>query len=120
MTPAKRRVLLVEDEYFILLLLQRMLENLGYDVVAKALTLSQARDAMEREAKLDLAVLDVNLNGERSYPLADELLARNVPVVFSTGFGRAGLDKAYERWPVLQKPYSQDELARALSELGLY
>src|SRR4051794_22900016 len=82
-----RRVLVVEDEMIVAWLLQDMLADLGCAVVGPAARVSQALAMIDAEA-IDAAVLDVNLNGQKSYPVADALAARGMPFVFSTGYGR--------------------------------
>ena len=66
---------------------------------------------------IDVAVLDVNLNGQLSYPVADALAARGIPFVFSTGYGKDRLPDGYRSFPVLQKPFHVDELGDALTQL---
>jgi CheY-like chemotaxis protein len=66
---------------------------------------------------LDGAVLDINLNGVESYPVADELAARNVPFVFSTNYGKKSLHNGYSSFPLLQKPFSLQEISDAIAEL---
>jgi CheY-like chemotaxis protein len=72
---------------------------------------------IETAGVLDAAVLDVNLNGEKSYPVADKLAARDVPFVFSTGYGRKSLQIGYASFPLLQKPFSLQEMGDALTGL---
>ena len=81
-----RRVLVVEDEMIVAWLLEDMLADFGCTIVGPAARIDQALAMIKAEA-LDAAVLDVNLNGQQSYPLADALVTRGVPFVFSTGYG---------------------------------
>jgi FixJ family two-component response regulator len=60
------------------------------------------------------AVLDVNVAGEPVYPVAEALTARGIPVVFTTGYGDSGIAAPWRDWPIVQKPFSQDQLERAL------
>lgn len=108
------RVLVVEDEAAISLLLEDMLLDLGCEVVGPAGRLAVAK-VMAEEEQLDLAILDVNVAGEPIYPVVDALAKRGVPFVFSTGYGSAGIDEPYRNRPVLQKPFGQADLARLLS-----
>lgn len=108
------RVLVVEDEAAISLLLEDMLLDLGCEVVGPAGRLAVAK-VMAEEENLDLAILDVNVAGEPIYPVVDALAKRGVPFVFSTGYGSAGIDEPYRNRPVLQKPFGQSDLARLLS-----
>ena len=66
---------------------------------------------------IDAAVLDVNLDGQKSYPVADALAARGVPFVFSTGYDKGRLLDGYRSFPVLQKPYQRSELGDTLAKL---
>jgi CheY-like chemotaxis protein len=107
------RVLVVEDEAAISLLLEDMLLDFGCEVVGPAARLAAALDAVQRE-RLDLAILDVNVAGEPIYPVAEALLERSVPFVFSTGYGSAGIKDAFRDRPVLQKPFAQHDLKQKL------
>jgi DNA-binding response OmpR family regulator len=110
MTPfAGIRVLLVEDEGTVAMLIEEMLEELGCTVVASIPRLALARE-MANTAEVDLAILDVNLAGERVFPVADILRARSVPFLFSTGYGASGLPADFAECPVLHKPFSENEL----------
>ena len=111
-----RRVLLVEDEVMVAWALEDMLAELGCTVVGPAARVDQALAMIEAEA-VDAVVLDVNLNGERSYPVADALAARGVPFVFSTGYNKNGLHAGYLGFPMLQKPFERSQLSDALARL---
>jgi PAS domain S-box-containing protein len=109
-----RRVLLVEDEPLIRLLMESTLTRLGCTIVGPAGTLAEARRLAERgPAGLDAAVLDVNLHGEPSYQLAESLAARGVKVIFVTGYGDLP-DHLAGLGPLLRKPIEEDALAAAL------
>jgi CheY-like chemotaxis protein len=110
----RRRVLVVEDEIMIRMLLEDMLDDLGYEVAGAAGTIDEAL-ALAREVTLDVAILDVNLNGNPAYPVADALAARRVPFIFSTGYGEQGLPEAYRDCQLLQKPFQVENLERALA-----
>lgn len=110
---ARRRVLIVEDEMLIGMLLEDMLADLGHEVVAVVPRLKDALAAVQSKT-FDLAILDVHLQGESAFPVADALIARNVPFVFATGYGERGLPEAYRERPVLQKPFARDDLERVL------
>jgi CheY-like chemotaxis protein len=111
-----RRVLLVEDEIIVAWLLEDMLADLGCAVVGPAASINQAL-AMIRTEAIDAAVLDVNLDGQMSYPIADALAARGVPFVFSTGYHKDRLLERYRTFPALQKPFHLSELTDMLAML---
>ena len=112
----KRRVLVVEDEMLIGMLLEDMLTDLGHEVAAIVPRLKDALAAVERET-YDIAVLDVHLHGESAFPVAEALIAKGVPFVFATGYGERGLPESYRGRPVLQKPFAKDDLERVLKTL---
>jgi CheY-like chemotaxis protein len=110
------RVLVVEDEMMVSMLIEDMLAELGCEVVGPASRLDEAL-AIAKEAELDCAVLDVNLGGQPIFPLADLLRERGRPFAFATGYGDAGLRDVDRGSPVLQKPFREGDLARVLGEL---
>jgi CheY-like chemotaxis protein len=110
---AGKRVLIVEDEAIIAMLLEDMLDDLGCKVVAVASDLSAAMKSIG-SSEFDLAILDVNLRGQPSFPAARALMDRAVRFVFSTGYGGLGIPHEYDAVPKLQKPFQQSELERAI------
>jgi CheY-like chemotaxis protein len=111
-----RRVLVIEDEMLVLMGLEDMLADLGCTSIATAGTLEKALDLIATQT-FDLATLDVNLNGERSYPAAQALIEAHVPFAFSTGYGEHGVDEGYGTHPVLSKPFSRPQVVRVLTAL---
>ncbi|HMD63388.1 MAG TPA: response regulator [Stellaceae bacterium] len=111
-----RRVLVVEDEFLIAVLIQEMLESAGCLVSGPISRLAEALDAAGRE-DCDAAVLDVNLAGDRIYPVAEILSRRNVPFVFVTGYGQSVLPTEYARRPRLCKPFRMADLLGTVSTL---
>ena len=111
-TPAKR-ILVVEDELMIRMLLEDMLGELGHTVAAEAARIEEALDAA-KNADFDIAILDVNLNGQPISPVADALVARGMPFVFATGYGERGLPEPYRDRPTLKKPFQMDGLKQML------
>ena len=112
---AGARVLLVEDEFFVALAVEDVLQGLGCTIVGPVPNLTGALQAALTEA-LSGAVLDVNLNGEKVFPAADELLARRIPFVFATGYGSADLPERFRNIPRVQKPFSPDDLRQTVRE----
>jgi CheY-like chemotaxis protein len=111
-TQAKR-ILVVEDELMIRMLLEDMLGELGYTVAAEAARIEEALEAA-KTADFDLAILDVNLNGQPVSPVADALVARGTPFVFATGYGERGLPESYRDRPTLKKPFQLEGLKQML------
>ena len=112
--PAQaKRILVVEDELMIRMLLEDMLGELGYTVTAEAARIDEALEAA-KTADFDLAILDVNLDGQPVLPVADALVARGMPFVFATGYGERGLPESYRDRPMLKKPFQMDGLKRML------
>lgn len=111
-TPTKR-ILVVEDELMIRMLLEDMLGELGYTVAAEAARIEEALEAA-KNADFDIAILDVNLNGQPISPVADALVARGMPFVFATGYGERGLPEPYRDRPTLKKPFQMDGLKQML------
>lgn len=110
------RVLLVEDESLVAMLLEDMLTALGYEIAGVASRLEPALQLAEA-AQYDVAVLDVNLGGAvRSFPVADRLRARGIPFVFATGYGTGCLGDRTSHAPVVRKPFGAKDLARALDQ----
>jgi len=114
--PSEARILVVEDEYLIRMLLEDMLADLGYTVAAALGTMAEAR-AFAESGEFDLAILDVNLDGEAIYPVADILAKRGLPFVFVTGYGERGLAEPYRIRPSLQKPFQVEQMKKALAAL---
>jgi CheY-like chemotaxis protein len=117
LTPSgSLKVLLVEDEGMVAALIEDMLSDLGHQVVAAAARVATAMQ-IAKTAAFDLAIIDINLNGEPSYPLADVLTERNIPFVFATGYGSQGLSPKFAAIPTLQKPFVSAELQNVLTRL---
>jgi DNA-binding response OmpR family regulator len=110
------RVLVVEDEYFVAILIEEILESAGCIVMGPIPRLPEALDAIDHE-DFDAAVLDVNLAGERINPVADALTERNVPFLFVTGYGANALPGEYAQRPHICKPFRMAELLGALSSV---
>lgn len=115
-TPSGLRVFLVEDEFHVLLLLEEMLAEIGCTIVATASSVSSALEKAQT-CEADAAVLDVNLAGQKVYPVADCLRRRGIPFLFSTGYGIGGIEQPWRSYPVVEKPYLPEQLSAALARL---
>jgi len=113
-----RRVLVVEDEYFVADDIVRALHQLGAEVVGPFGSRDEALASFSVEDAIDVAVLDINLHGEPIYPLADALRQHGVPFVFATGYAKSSLPAAYRDIPRWEKPFDPKSLAQALSDLN--
>jgi CheY-like chemotaxis protein len=113
-TPA--RILVVEDEYLIRMLLEDMLGDLGHTVAAAVGTIAEAKE-LAATGEFDCAVLDVNLDGQEIFPVADILMKRGMPFVFVTGYGESSLPEAYRGRPALQKPFQAERLEQTLASM---
>jgi CheY-like chemotaxis protein len=111
-----RRVLLVEDEVMVAMYVEDVLTELGCSVVGLGTNLNQAL-AHAQSAEFDFAVLDINLGGELSFPVADILRQRKIPFLFISGYTSAGIADEYRNELRLRKPFRTAELARAISRL---
>jgi CheY-like chemotaxis protein len=107
----------IEDEMLVAMNIEDMLLDLGHEVAGLASRLGPAL-ALARESRFDAAMLDVNLAGEPSYPVADVLIERGVPFLFATGYGRQGIEEPYRAYPLLQKPFRAVELGQALAGIA--
>ena len=109
------RVLVVEDEALVSMLLEDMLADHGCEVAATASRIAQALDMVaDDNLSFDAAILDVNLGGEPIFPVAEALAARGAPFVFATGYGAGGLPETWRSRPTLQKPFSHEDVGKAL------
>ena len=116
-TAAPRRILVVEDEMLIGMLLEDMLTDMGYVVVGLVSRVNEALAAVQRET-FDFAILDVHLNGQAVFPVAEALIERGIPFVFATGYGERGLPDQYRSRPILQKPFARDDLEKMVAQLS--
>jgi CheY-like chemotaxis protein len=111
-----RRVLVVEDEMLVLIMIEDMLADLGCSLVTSAATVDKALALIDAQA-FDAAMLDMNLNGSDSHPVAEALSARGVPFIYSTGNTGHGSRDSYSGRPVLKKPFKYEELVAILARL---
>jgi CheY-like chemotaxis protein len=110
-----RRILVVEDEYLIAMTLSEHLEEVGSTVVGPVSSVEKAIKAIESNQQIDAAVVDVNLGGAMAFPVADALLARNIPFIFTSGYEGDALRERYPQIKNCLKPYLFPEMERALA-----
>jgi CheY-like chemotaxis protein len=111
------RVLLVEDQMIVALQIEDMLRATGCEVVGPVGTLRAAITLAHEEA-FDVAVLDINLDGEKVYPAADELQTRNIPFILATGYGESTLPEKWRDQPRLSKPFRREQLEQLLRSVA--
>ena len=109
-----RRVLVIEDESLVAMLLETILDDMGCTVVGPESNIDDGLRAATTEGGLDAALLDVNVAGREVFPVAEALRARGVPFVFSTGYGEAGLPEHWRGNPTIQKPFTEGAIRDAL------
>ena len=111
---AGRRILVIEDESLVAMLLETVLEDLGCEVVGPESNIDDGLVVATEAEGLDAALLDVNVAGREVFPVAEALLARKIPVVFSTGYGESGLPPHWRGRPTVQKPFTEATIRDAL------
>lgn len=112
---ARKRILVVEDEYMIAEDMAQDLRAMGVEVVGPVPSVERALAAVEAESDLDGAVLDINLKGHMVYPVVDALRARNVPVLFTTGYDASAIPARYANVEHCEKPLTGSRLKTALA-----
>ena len=110
---AQISVLVVEDDPMIRMLLKDMLDDLGHILAGEAGRIDEAL-TLARQAEFDVAILDVDLKGQPISPVVEILIARGLPFVFASGYGRLGVPEPYRSTPTLQKPFEADALEQAI------
>ena len=108
------KAFVVEDEGSVAFMIEDMLQELGCIVHASVAHLEDAC-RMADTAPVDFAMLDVNLNGQLVFPVAEILRKRQIPFIFSTGYGASGVSDEFRNYPVLAKPFTMDELQQKLT-----
>ena len=101
------------------MLMEDFLMDLGFEVVGPAMRLEPALD-IARTADIDFAVLDINLAGKQSFPIAEVLRQRGISFLFASGYGAAGLAEGFEASPVLQKPFARNDLQKMLMSMAVH
>lgn len=107
------RVLVVEDEAMIAMLVEDMVQDFGSEVVGPAARMADAIK-LAQNAELDAAILDINVDGSVIYPVADILSTRSIPFIFATGYGSKALPTRFCNAPTVPKPFSYQSLSGAL------
>lgn len=110
---AGTRVLIVEDEMLVSMLVEDILADLGCETIGPVSKIDDALNVARSEV-FDIAFLDVNLAGHRVFPVADLLAERGIPFVFVSGYGDQALEPPHEGRPVVKKPFAPDALGAAL------
>ena len=108
-----RSILIVEDEPLIAMMLEDFLETLGHKVHASCETIECSLDAVD-DGGFDVAILDVNINGESVWPVAHRLREKNIPFVIATGGHVEPPPPEFARVPVIEKPYTMDRVTPAI------
>ena len=115
------RVLVIEDEALVAMLVEDFLTDLGCVVVGVAGTLTAGLElANDASLAIDGAMLDINLGGEKVFPIAEALLRRGIPFLFATGYGAQGLLPDYAGYPVIAKPFRLEPLRTALTSAWIH
>jgi CheY-like chemotaxis protein len=113
--PRSASVLLVEDEALLRMMIVDMVEELGHIVVAEAGNIREAT-ALAQTADFEIAILDINVGGERIDPVAEIIADRQLPFIFASGYGAAGPAEKFRKRPVLQKPFLIERLRSAIEK----
>ncbi len=113
----KKRVLIVEDEVLVAMLVEELLERMGFEIAAATSHIDEALE-LARTLDFDVAMLDINLNGRQSFPVAEVLRSRGIPFLFATGYGESVPGSAFADVPLVQKPFSREALKAALEKLA--
>lgn len=109
-----RRVLIVEDESLVAMLLETILEDMGCTPVGPAANIDEGLKLATDGERLDAALLDVNVAGRQVFPVAEALKERGIPFVFSTGYGEGGLPDEWRGQRTIQKPFTEAAVRDAL------
>lgn len=116
-SPDRMSILVVEDETLLAMNLETILTDLGHAVVGPYLTLRELDAALDAGLQADAAILDINIAGEHIFPHARRLAALGIPLLFATGYGESGLTDDLAGRPVVQKPYTEHDIAGVLDTL---
>ena len=112
----KPRVFLVEDESLVAMLIEDMLDEIGYSLAGHASSVTEGVNLAQR-VDAEVCILDVNIAGVSVFPIAEVLAARGIPFLFSTGYGAAGIPPRWAGYTVISKPFDISTMAQALQAL---
>ncbi|TGR65500.1 response regulator [bacterium M00.F.Ca.ET.194.01.1.1] len=116
-TPERKlRIFIVEDEALVAMLMEDIVTDLGHEVSTIASRVQQGCE-IARGGDFDVAILDINLDGQTSYPIAEILREQRIPFAFASGYGAKGLDRSYADVPTLSKPYVIEDVERLIARL---
>lgn len=113
------RILIVEDNFLLAETVAEVLEGAGALIVGPFVTMVEALERLGELTAIDGALLDIGLEGQESYPLADALQTTGIPFMFLTGVERHDLPRQFARTPHMLKPFSEEKLIRRLVEIGV-
>lgn len=111
------KIFVVEDEMTIALMIEDMLTDMGHRIAGVAMRLPQAT-RMAQNVEADVAILDINLDGRRSFPVAQMLRERGVKLLFASGYGSPGLEPPFLDEIVLKKPFAPNDLRAAIARVA--
>lgn len=114
---AGRRILVVEDDYYLASDASNWLKRAGAHVIGPFSSADDACRALEEEA-VDIAVIDINLGSGPSYRLASQLASDGIPFMFATGYDEVALPEGFRDRPRLEKPFTGSQLIHAVARLG--
>lgn len=110
-------ILVIEDDYIVALDLCTQVESLGITVIGPAGKLDEGLDLARTVEPLHGAILDVNISNETVFPIADELIERNVPIVFATAYDMTMLPARFRHFPRVDKPMDPGQILRAVRQM---
>ena len=110
------RILVLEDEFLILMMIEGMMADSGFRCVETATTVAKAL-ALLRTQQFDAAMIDLNLRGENSYEVAHALVAERIPFFFCTGNSASDIREEYRSYPTLRKPFDEDGLSKIFAQI---
>lgn len=112
-----RRVLVVEDEFMVGIAICRELESFGATIAGFCADVGNSLSCIDAASAIDLAIVDLNLGGDRSAPVVDALLDRGVPVILCTGYEASSVEDRFRSLPRCEKPFTRNAMVRQLKSL---